>query len=114
MFKTRYGEELTKACDTPETQVTFADDFDIHLRRYKSSHIIRLGNYIYAVDCSRFWPGCQIADSQVGFFFQPNAAQLKTLRAHRTRFRGAPVELGQGLYGYPDMFPDKYKVELDH
>ena len=107
MFKTHYGEELTKACDTPESQLALADDFDIHLRSYKTSHIIRLGNYIYAVDCSRVWPGCQIADSQVGFFFQPTAPQLETLRAHRTRFRGAPVELGQGLYGYPDMFPDK-------
>ena len=107
MFRTHFGDELTKACDKPQTRLDLADDFDIHVRSYKTSHIIRLGNNLYAVDCGRVWPGCQIADSQVGFFFQPTPAQLMTLKAHRTRFRGAPVELASGLYGYPDMFPDQ-------
>jgi hypothetical protein len=107
MIRTRFGDELTKSCDTPATQLAFPADFDLHLVRYKTSHMIRLGNNVYSVDCGRVWPGCQISDSQADFFFQPTAAQIAAIRAHRTRFRQAPVQLARGLYAYPDMFPER-------
>ncbi len=38
MFRTHFGDELTKACDKPQTRLDLADDFDIHVRSYKTSY----------------------------------------------------------------------------
>ena len=104
---TRFGEELTKACDTPQTRLALPADFDAGLQQAKGAELFRIGNDLYSASCEKNWPGCEIYDSQLSFFFQPTDVQRKTLEMHQSRFRGSPVRLGPSQYGYPDMFPSR-------
>jgi hypothetical protein len=98
-------EGLTRACDAPSAQIELSPDFDLP-GPGKGRHWIRFGNDAVQVSCG--WPGrrCNFLapDYRANRFFQPTSAMIATLHANRTAYRGSPVELGPGLYGYPDMF----------
>ena len=96
---------VTAACDQPSTQIAAAPDFDLGAAS-KGNHWIRFGDDAADIACGWPWKGgCNIQGYAANRFFQPTPEMIATLRAKRSTYRGSPVELAPGLYGYPDMFP---------
>jgi hypothetical protein len=73
--------------------------------RFSSGRWLRVGSDAALVSCPQNpVPACSVLRYVTNKFFTPSAPVQAQLLSMKATWRGQPVPLGDGRYGYPDMF----------